>query len=136
LRIFDSTSSLHGPVTVVVMQQSNVSDAPINADVTEQLVALLAEHPLYHQAMSEAYCQPAALILLSPADVERTSMDKKTQNTLFRHARKPSRMFRVLSVLTSDAPFRDLQGGGNQYFFFFHPEKDQLLHTNVGTWRA
>ena len=110
-------------------------------ELIRELEALVADHPLYHEAHSQPYCVGTEVVFLDYEQTNRFNGDPKIKNNLMNAVKKPAKKvlgtkIRVLSILTAEEKPEFLTGSGQHYAFYFHPDKPILLHADKGTWRS
>jgi hypothetical protein len=108
----------------------------MNTEESDRLEQQIEGHELLRKAKSQHYCSRPDLMYWTAAEISRTKLDDSVKKSILRHMESDDSVVRILIYFTSDVTPEPLSGRGDIYSFMFHPDRDELIQTDVGTWKS
>lgn len=110
--------------------------AAADAEEATRLEQVIAEHDLLKEAKGRFHCAGPDLMRWTEAEITRTKLDDAVKKSIVAHLDSDDSSVRILMYFTSAVTPEPLSGYGELYAFMFHPERDELIETDVSTWRS
>lgn len=101
-----------------------------------RLEQIIAEHHLLKEAKGRFHCTGPNLMRWTETEINRTRLDDAIKKSIVAYLGSGDSSVRILMYFTSTVTPEPLSGHGELYAFMFHSERDELIETDISTWRS